>query len=120
MDPTDVYHDDEAWIAKYRAALVQPSGGMKFRTSLRNACNIVLLLLRKVLSNFRVWNPPKSVSSFGPMPAEPKRVLQPYSASGKKSLAETTGKRSTKKATATTARSRPPGSTGKRPAQRRA
>jgi hypothetical protein len=96
MDPRDVYRDDEAWIAKYRAALevmpVQPSGGMRFRTRLRNTCNVVFLLLRKVLGNFTVRNPPKSVPSLGPMPVQSKPVLAKDASMGRKSPPEATGK----------------------------
>jgi hypothetical protein len=122
MDRSDVYHDDEAWIAKYRAALegipVQLSGGMKFRAGLRNACHVVLLLLRKVLGYFTVWNPPKSVPSFGPMPVQPKPVLRTDSSIGRKSPPEATRKPSTRKA-GTTARSGPRVNR-QRPAQRQA
>ncbi len=108
MDRSDVYHDDEAWIAKYRAALegipVQLSDSMKFRTRLRNACNVVPLLLRKVLGHFTIWNPPKSVPSFGLMPVQPKPVLRTDSSIGRKSPPKSNRKPLTRKAVGTTAR----------------
>jgi hypothetical protein len=107
MDPRDVYRDDEAWIEKYRAALdsipVQPSSDMSFHTRLRNTCNIVLLLMRKVLGNFRIWNPSKSAPLFGSRPVQPKPLLPTDFSIGRKSPPENR-KPSTRKA-GTTARS---------------
>jgi hypothetical protein len=124
MDRRDDYHDDEAWIAKYRAALegipVQSSGGMTFRTRLRDICNVILLLLRKVLGGLTVWIRPKAVSSFRPMPVQPKPVLQTDSSFGRKSPRETSRKPSTRKSVETAERPGPPRPRDKRPAGRMA
>jgi len=123
MDRRDVYRNDEAWIAKYRAALegvpVQPAGGMQFRTRLRNACKVVLLRLRKVIESFTVGSAPKSVPSSGPRPVQPKPVLQTDSFIRKSSPPEVNREPATKK-TGTTVRPGPAGSTGGRPTQRQA
>jgi hypothetical protein len=123
MDRSDIQHADEVWIAKYRAALqenipVQPSGGIEFRIGLRNTCNIVFLLLRKVLGYFAVWNPPKSFTSCEPTPVQPKPVLQTDSSPGRKSPREASRNPSTRKSVGNAARSGLPRPTDKRPAER--
>jgi hypothetical protein len=122
MDRSDVHHDDEAWITKYRAALecisAQPSGDIRFRSRLRDGCKIVLLRLRGVLADFRVSNSPKPVPSFGSMPIQPKPFLPTDASTARNSQPEATGKQSTRKV-GTMERSRP-GSTGARSSRRRA
>jgi hypothetical protein len=121
MDRSDVSRDDEAWIAKYRAALegfpVQPAGGMKVRA--RNTCQIVLLGLRKVLRKITVWDAPKSVASSGPRPVQPKAVLQTGATIRRVSPPEVSRKPPAGKK-GTTVRSGASGSSGKSPSQRQA
>jgi hypothetical protein len=124
MDRSNVQHEDDVWIAKYRAALehipVQPSVLKKFCADLRDTCNIVFSRWKKIRNYFTGWNPPRSAPSLKPMPVAPQPVLQTHSSMGRNRLAEANRKRSTKNATATTAHSRPPKSTEKRPVQREA
>lgn len=105
IDRTHLENADEAWIAKYRAAVkgtpIQRSRFMRVRVGLTSAHNMVISRIGRILGRGQTQRQ-------RPAPApEPVPVPGLRTSIGKVNRAESNGTQPPKKATATTKRSRP-------------